>query len=103
MAITRYKYDAMGRISSIENGEEITYEYDNYGQLVEEVNNTLDKTFQYEYNGIGNLESVTTFSHVKGVPSTNGTTVSFGYDTTMVEHHRHTTHQHGLVELLLDY
>ena len=65
--------------------------YDNYGQLVEEVNNTLDKTFKYEYNGIGNIESVTTYSHVNGVPSTNGTTVSFGYDTTMVEHHKHTT------------
>ena len=57
---TDYEYDSMGRISSIDNGNPITYEYDAYGQLSKEVNNVLDKTFDYVYNGIGNILSVKT-------------------------------------------
>ena len=41
-----------------------------YGQLIEENNNTLDKTIEYEYNtSTGNLDSVTN----------NGTVTTFGY------------------------
>ena len=66
----------MGRIKSINNGETITYEYDSYGQLTKEVNNVLDKTIEYRYNGIGNIESVTT----KPTGGT-ATTVSYTYNT----------------------
>lgn len=41
----------------------------------------LDKTFKYEYNGIGNIDSLTTFAHVNGVASATGTTKTFTYDT----------------------
>ena len=62
-----YEYDVMGRISSI---NDIDYTYDAYGQLIEENNNTLDKTIEYEYNtSTGNLDSVTN----------NGTVTTFGY------------------------
>ena len=50
----------MGRINSINNGNPITYEYDAYNQLVRENDKALDKTIQYVYNNIGNIESVTT-------------------------------------------
>ena len=59
---TDYTYDDLGRIASVNNGEAVTYQYDNCGQLVNEANNVLDKTFQYEYNNIGNIASVTSTS-----------------------------------------
>ena len=62
-----YEYDAMGRIKKFNNTE---YTYDEYGQLTKE--QTLDKTTEYEYNGIGNIVSVTK----------NGAITMFGYDTT---------------------
>ena len=68
-----YEYDVMGRISAI---NDVDYTYDAYGQLIEEKNNTLDKTIEYEYNtNTGNLESVTTRKG-SGTP----TTTTFGYD-----------------------
>ena len=63
---TTYDYDCVGRINKINDTE---YTYDAYGQLIQEHNLTLDKTFQYVYNGIGNIESVTS----------NGNTINFGY------------------------
>ena len=47
--------------------------YDTYGQLVTETSNVLDKTFQYVYNGNGNIVSVTA----------GGATTSFEYDTSL--------------------
>ena len=82
LATTTYGYDAMGRISSVNNGKPITYEYDEYGQLVRENNKILDKTFQYEYNGIGNIESVKTYAYTpQGTAlNTTPTVQSFTYD-----------------------
>ena len=82
LATTTYGYDAMGRISSVNNGKPITYEYDEYGQLVRENNKILDKTFQYEYNGIGNIESVNTYAYTpQGTALNTAPTVqSFTYD-----------------------
>lgn len=71
----QYEYDAMGRITSIDSGEEVTYVYDEHGQLTDETNNILDKTFHYEYNDIGNIESVITTP-----ASGTATTTTFTYD-----------------------
>ncbi len=68
----QYEYDAMGRISKEkDSGGNVlkAYTYDSFGQLEWETNYILDKTFQYVYNGIGNLTSVTV----------NGATTQFGY------------------------
>ena len=71
---TNYTYDTMGRISSVNDGKLITYEYDEYGQLVRENNKILDKTFQYEYNGTGNIESVKTYAYTPQGTALNTTT-----------------------------
>jgi YD repeat-containing protein len=48
----------MGRIASeTAGGYTTTYTYDEYGQLVRENNQALDKSFQYEYNGICNIST----------------------------------------------
>ena len=45
----------MGRIASeTAGGCTTTYTCDEYSQLIEEENEALDKTFQYEYNEVGN-------------------------------------------------
>ena len=57
----------MGRIASVsEGGYTTSYTYDEYGQLIREDNQALDKTIQYEYNEIGNIESITSGGY-KGV------------------------------------
>lgn len=96
LATTTYGYDAMGRISSVNNGKPITYEYDEYGQLVRENNKILDKTFQYEYNGIGNIESVKTYAYTpQGTAlNTTPTVQSFTYDD---ETNSNTTHPDRLI------
>ena len=59
-----YTYDSMGRIVTNTYSSKNTssnyrkYTYDQYGQLVRENNEGLDKTFVYEYNNIGNIMSV---------------------------------------------
>ncbi len=59
-----YSYDAMGRIVAntytAKDGSSNyrTYTYDEFGQLVRENNEALDKTFVYEYNNIGNVTKV---------------------------------------------
>ena len=70
---TEYGYDEMGRINSINNGNPITYKYDAYGQLDRENNKILDKSFQYVYNGIGNIESVKTYAYTPEGTELSGT------------------------------
>ena len=79
---TRYQYDTMNRITSINNGNPITYEYDTYGQLIRENNKILDKTFVYEYNDIGNIISVKTYNYTTEALGTVIAQRGFGYDTT---------------------
>ena len=67
---TEYQYDAMGRITKAGDME---YTYDEYGQLTEEKDVSIDKTIQYAYNGIGNIESVTT-TYSSGSTSTQSFT-----------------------------
>ncbi|MBQ8380701.1 MAG: RHS repeat-associated core domain-containing protein, partial [Clostridia bacterium] len=60
-----YSYDADGaNITKIvySSGEEITYEYDELGQLVKEVNDLLSYAYTYTYDDAGNITSRTTFS-----------------------------------------
>ncbi len=71
---TLYEYDAMGRITSINNSNPITYEYDSFGQLVRENNKPLDKTLVYCYDSIGNITSVKTYAYTP-----QGTNVSGSY------------------------
>ena len=79
---TTYQYDNMNRITSINNGTPITFEYDIYGQLVRENNQTLDKTFVYEYNNIGNVIDVKTYNYTTGSLGSVISQQSFGYNTT---------------------
>ena len=86
-----YEYDALGRIirekNIDENGNETvikSYTYDEYGQLIREDNQVLDKTFKYEYNGIGNITSVSAYNYTpKGTePSGDPITTSFTYNSS---------------------
>ena len=79
---TTYDYDEMGRITSIDNGNPITYEYDSFGQLVRENNKTLDNSFQYVYNGIGNITNVNMYPYTPKCTALNGTptTTTFTYE-----------------------
>lgn len=52
---TAYRYDDFERIAEINNGTPITYEYDEYGQIIRENNKVLNKTFVYGYDSIGNI------------------------------------------------
>ena len=81
---TTYDYDEMGRIKSINNGKPITYEYDSFGQLVRENNKTLDKTFKYEYNGIGNIMYVREYPYTPAGTELSGnpTTTTFAYNAS---------------------
>ena len=84
-----YTYDSMGRIASNTYSSQNTssnyrkYTYDQYGQLVRENNEGLDKTFVYEYNNIGNIMSVkeydfTLSDNIEDIPPTK----EYAYDST---------------------
>ena len=82
---SNYQYDAMGRIVyTSANGSATTYTYDEYGQLIREDNKALDKTFQYEYNGIGSIMYVHEYPYTPAgtEPSGTPTTTSFTYNTS---------------------
>jgi YD repeat-containing protein len=64
----------MGRIASeTAGGYTTTYTYDEYDQLVRENNQALDKSFQYEYNGIGNIVSVKAYGYTPAGTELSGT------------------------------
>ncbi|MBO7303798.1 MAG: hypothetical protein J6V09_01055, partial [Clostridia bacterium] len=52
-----YTYDDNGNITCISYGgeNEITYEYDNLGQLKRENNTIINRTYTYEYDNAGNI------------------------------------------------
>ena len=79
---TTYTYDNMGRITAINNGAHITYEYDTYGQIVRENNQSLDKTYVYEYNNNGNIVCVKTYAYTLGELGTVQSQKSYSYDST---------------------
>ena len=53
--------------------------FDSYGQLIRENNKSLDKTFIYSYNGIGNITDVKSYAYTVDEPSGTPVTTSFGY------------------------
>jgi RHS repeat-associated protein len=74
LLISEYTYDNMGRIASeTAGGYTTTYTYDEYDQLVRENNQALDKSFQYEYNGIGNIVSVKAYGYTPAGTELSGT------------------------------
>ena len=83
-----YTYDAMGRIlgesDSADTGFNNTYVYDAFGQLIRENNKSLDKTFVYEYNEIGNIIAAKTYAYTTGDIGnlTPESTDTYSYDTT---------------------
>lgn len=82
---TLYEYDSMGRIcqeKDVNNTIIRNYTYDDYGQLIREDNKTLDKTFVYEYNNIGNIVNVKTYDYTTGLLGDVISQQNFGYDTT---------------------
>ena len=82
---TSYEYDCMGRISiekDADNSILKSYVYDSYGQLIRENNKSLDKTFVYEYNTIGNIVTVKTYNYTTGSLGTVIAQQNFSYDST---------------------
>ena len=83
-----YTYDAMGRIlgesDSADTSFNNTYVYDAFGQLIRENNKSLDKTFIYEYNEIGNIIAAKTYAYTTGDIGnlTPESTDTYSYDTT---------------------
>ena len=78
----------MGRIVSEYDSSDTsfnnTYVYDAFGQLIRENNKSLDKTFVYEYNEIGNIIAAKTYAYTTGDIGnlTPESTDTYSYDTT---------------------
>ena len=51
----KYKYDDLGNIIEINDGNKVSYVYDSLGQLIRENNKNLNKTVIYEYDNNGNI------------------------------------------------
>lgn len=89
LGTNNYSYDSMGRIvsntysSKNTTSNYRTYMYDQYGQLIRENNEGLDKTFVYEYDSIGNIISVKESDFtLSNTPSGACTEKSYTYNTT---------------------
>ena len=72
-----YTYDQNGNITKIvySTGEEITYTYDDLGQLIREDNGVVYFTYIYEYDKAGNIMSKFTYDY-----TSPGQTPSFLYE-----------------------
>ena len=94
-----YTYDSNGNITRItdEDGDYVSYTYDDLGQLVREYNEFLNEQFRYTYDNAGNITSVWSDSIVSGGGITitsvsdtasptaiinSGTTVNYTYANT---------------------
>ena len=56
------------------------YVYDPFGQLIRENNKSLDKTYIYSYNGIGNIDSIKAYSYTTAqTPSGTPSSTTFSY------------------------
>ena len=80
-----YTYDDNGNITCISYGgeNEITYEYDNLGQLIRENNSLLNRTYKYEYDTAGNIKkkSVYTLTPKDVEPTDLIYTYAYGYSS----------------------
>lgn len=89
LGTNHYTYDALGRINSDTYSSKKTtskyktYKYDEYGQLVRENNEGLDKTFVYVYDDIGNITSVKEYAYtLSDTPSGAYTEKTYTYNST---------------------
>ena len=74
----------LGESDSADTSFNNTYVYDAFGQLIRENNKSLDKTFIYEYNEIGNIIAAKTYAYTTGDIGnlTPESTDTYSYDTT---------------------
>ena len=81
-----YTYYAMGRIlgesDSADTSFNNTYVYDAFGQLIRENNKSLDKTFVFKYNKIGNIIGCDALAYTTENVS-NDSVVTHVYDSTI--------------------
>lgn len=77
-----YTHDKYGNIkSTVAEGKTISYTYDNQNQLIREDNQVLNKTIKYEYDLLGNITKKLEFAYT--TQENTGTalnTISYGYD-----------------------
>ncbi len=85
----RYYYDSMGRIKSVVyssadgTDDYKTYEYDQFGQLIKENNEALDKTIVYQYNEVGNIVNVKEYAFCMcSAPKGEYTETTYSYSGT---------------------
>ena len=79
-----YTYDVDGNITQISdsNGNTISYEYDNLGQLTRENNEVLGKAFVYTYDNGGNRTSKVTYAYSNGTTGAQISSESYTYGNT---------------------
>ena len=89
LGTNRYYYDSMGRIksviySSVDGTDDYkTYEYDQFGQLIKENNEALDKTIVYQYNEVGNIVNVKEYAFCMcSVPKGEYTETTYSYSSS---------------------
>ena len=77
-----YTYDVDGNITQISdsNGNTISYEYDNLGQLTRENNGVLGETYVYTYDNGGNRTSKVTYAYTTGTLGTATATQTYTYN-----------------------
>ncbi|MGM8216350.1 RHS repeat-associated core domain-containing protein, partial [Bacillaceae bacterium W0354] len=71
--VITYDYDENGNIRTItQNGQTITYVYDELNQLIRENNGVLDQTIIYEYDNGGNLQSKKEYAYTESTADLTG-------------------------------
>ena len=76
-----YSYDANGNITSVTEGNNATtYTYDKAGQLLRENNQAAGKTWVWEYDDAGNIESRTEYAYTTGNLGAVLDTVEYQYN-----------------------
>jgi len=68
-----YAYNDKGQlISAFANGKEVSYKYDQYDRLIEEINRPLARRYVYVYDDGGNITSRSTYKYNKANSADNG-------------------------------
>lgn len=76
-----YSYDANGNITSVTEGNNATtYTYDKAGQLLRENNQAAGKTWVWEYDNAGNIETRTEYAYTTGSLGEALDTVEYAYN-----------------------
>lgn len=78
-----YTYDERGNIQTItENGQTITYQYNALNELIRVDNEVLDQTMVYEYDTSGNLLKKEEHAYTTGTLGTPTNDISYDYTDT---------------------